>query len=129
PGHAKITGHLGGWFPGVNEFHRVADLTVGKGSATAAQIFASGSTLGHRIGDPFTLDIQFHLRQRSHHRKHHRPHWRGGIHIPPPRLSTRNPAPRSRSCWANVSMLWVDRPNRSNVAITNVSPDWSAARA
>src|SRR5699024_7024038 len=48
---------------------------------------------------------------------------------PPPRLSTRNPAPRSRSCWAKVSMLWADRPNRSNVAITNVSPDSRAARA
>ena len=55
--HTTITGHRGSWFPGVSEFQSVADLAVGEGSMTSTQIFASGSTLGDRIGGPFALDI------------------------------------------------------------------------
>ena len=41
---------------------------------------------------------------------------------PPPRLSTRNPAPLARNASAKTSMFCVDRPRRSSVVMTNVSP-------
>jgi hypothetical protein len=49
--------------------------------------------------------------------------------LAPPRLSTRNAAPRVLRSSARVSMLTVERPRRSRVVMTRVSPSWSAAKA
>jgi hypothetical protein len=48
---------------------------------------------------------------------------------PPPRLRTRRPAPWPRSCSAKASMSIVERPSRSRVVTTSVSPSCSAAKA
>ena len=47
---------------------------------------------------------------------------------PPPRISTRRPAPRLCSYCANASMFWVNRPSRSSAMITKVSPRIKASR-
>ena len=41
---------------------------------------------------------------------------------PPPRFNTRRPAPRSRSTCAKSNMFCIDRPSRSKVVMTSVSP-------
>lgn len=48
---------------------------------------------------------------------------------PPPRFRTCRPAPRPRSSSAKTSMFWVDRPSRSSVVMTRVSPSISASSA
>lgn len=40
---------------------------------------------------------------------------------PPPRFSTRSPAPRARSASAKVSMFYVDQPSRSSVVMTRAA--------
>lgn len=48
---------------------------------------------------------------------------------PPPRFRTRRPAPRPWSSSAKASMFCVDRPSRSNVVMTRVSPSIRATSA
>ena len=48
---------------------------------------------------------------------------------PPPRFSTRRPAPRARRSSAKESVFCADRPSRSRVVMTRVSPSWIAPEA
>src|SRR3979490_1974609 len=59
PGHAQVTGDLGGRLAGVDQAAGVLDLAVGEPFPAPAQVPARGPAPGYGIGDPFALDLQF----------------------------------------------------------------------
>lgn len=56
-GHPHILSDLGCWFAGLNEFGRDADLGVGEGGASAAEVPAGGAAFVHRVVDAFAFDL------------------------------------------------------------------------
>ena len=74
---------MGGWLPRLDQPESIADLGVGEGLAPATEVFAGSPALGDRVGDPFPLDLQFHLRQGGHDGKDHRSHRGRGVHVSP----------------------------------------------
>lgn len=75
--HAEVSSNLGGGFARFNQADSAADLTVCDSLRPAAEIMASGSSLGDGVGDAFAFDLVLHLSERGHDGEEHRAH-RGG---------------------------------------------------
>jgi hypothetical protein len=82
PGHAQITCHLGCRSAACDEATGVFNLGVGEPFPASAQIFARGPPFTGTVGDPFPLDLQFHLGQGPHDGEHDTAHGRAGINVP-----------------------------------------------
>ena len=70
---------VAGWPASIRR--RAFDLAVGEPFPAPAQVPAGGPALGYRIGDPFPLDLKFHLRQCCHDGEDHAAHRRAGVHV------------------------------------------------
>lgn len=82
PGHTEVPGYMGRWLSLFDEPVGVGDLAGGKDQTSAAEVHTRVSALGVGIVDAFTFDLEFHLRQGSHHSEDHGTHGGAGVDVP-----------------------------------------------
>ena len=82
---------------------------LGEDLAPPSEFLASGPMYGHGVGDAFASGLQLHLRQSCYHRETIDPIVVAVSESPPPRFSTRRPAPMLCCCLARGSMSGLNR--------------------
>ena len=69
--HPQVPSYVSGWLALLYEVRSSPDLPFGECLPATTKVKPRRSTLRYRVADPLFLNVELHLRQRSHDREHH----------------------------------------------------------